>query len=314
MITEPVIILGSPRSGTSTLFHIMRTSEDFWSLPSEGFHIWNKLCHPSLNEWESEEHGPDVGENDKQLIIRIYEEQIMPAWFWRLINHESIWKFNKTKAAKAGRKLQGEAYINFAKSLYYLNPVKSLIKRRLIDKTLNNCLRLDLVNNVFPDAKYIHLKRDGFSSITSIVKGWLNPDRFITFQPPEPVSVTGYEGNSWKFVMPKGWRQYNGRHIVELCTWQWKVCQQKILLFKNAYPDRFIDIKLEDLINNPSIQLNKISEFINVSEGCFDKRIREGIPVVNKSANDGSYNHPFPEYIDYIKDEIRPLMKSLGYE
>ena len=45
-------------------------------------------------------------------------------------------------------------------------------KPRLLEKTPQNCLRVPFLHAVFPDAKFIHIIRDGVESSLSIAKYW----------------------------------------------------------------------------------------------------------------------------------------------
>ena len=47
---------------------------------------------------------------------------------------------------------------------------KKQSKKYLLEKTASNCLRLDLVYRVFPNAKFIHISRDGKSVSVSVRK------------------------------------------------------------------------------------------------------------------------------------------------
>jgi hypothetical protein len=317
MITDPVFIVGAPRSGTSLLFHVLRTSQDFWSLPSEGFHIWNSVCHPSLRKWSSEEcHDPGVlSETEKENIRMFYERQSMPAWFWRyLVNPGRIWRFNTKNSQKTMRRLQGEIYIDLAKAIYHLNPVRRIIKRRLLDKSLNNCLRLELVKSTFPGARFIYLQRHGLESIRSLINGWLNPYRFVTFQPPYSINIAGYNREEWKFVMPDGWREFDGRHLVELCTWQWRRCHECILAFRDKNPALFTEIKFEDLISNPGRELKKLAGFIDVPFQKFASFLRDELPEINRTPDEKIQDFPFPDYLPAVRREIAPVMELLHYE
>lgn len=315
MIINPVIIVGAPRSGTSLLFHILRTTQPLWSLPSEGFHIWNNISHPSLYNWSSEEC-PDVGEllsTQKQLILKLYNEQIMPNWFWNRIGYEKIWKFSKTRAQKIERKMQGELFINLTKILFYMNPMSNLYGKRLVDKTVSNCLRLDIVKQIFPEARYIYIKRNGIDTIKSLIHGWLNPDRFVTFSPQEALHINGYNGKDWKFVMPEGWREFGGRHISELCSWQWQKCHEKILEFRERNASLFLDIKLEELVATPADVLKSVADFSELPYENFSAYTTK-LPVVNEDPGNMKDVFPFPEYLQKIKEDISPLMKRLGYD
>jgi len=317
VIADPVFIVGAPRSGTSLLFHVLRTSQDFWSLPSEGFHIWNSVCHPSLRGWSSEEcHDPDVlsGE-DRKNIRRRYEEQSMPAWFWRhLVSPARIWRFNTKTSEKTARRLQGKLYIDLATALYRLNPASRIIRRRLLDKSLNNCLRLELVKSVFPGAKFIYLQRRGLESVRSLINGWLNPYRFYTFHPPRPITLSGYSGEGWKFVMPDGWHEFDGRHLVELCTWQWRRCHECILAFREKNRALFTEVRFEDLVSNPTRELERLAGFIDVPFEKFRPFLGHELPAINRSPEENNGEFPFPEYLPLVRKEIAPVMALLRYE
>jgi hypothetical protein len=134
MIKEPVFIVGAPRSGTSLLFHILRTSQPFWSLPSEGQHIWDTACHPSRRDWDSEEcHFPDaLSDTARKHVGLLYEQQSMPSWFWRrVVNPQRIWEYNPTST----RRVEGNVYLQLTRMLFWLNPVRHRVRRRLLDKT-----------------------------------------------------------------------------------------------------------------------------------------------------------------------------------
>lgn len=51
---KPVFILGVPRSGTTTLFHLLRGSEHFSSLSTEGHDLWRTFHHPRWGGWNSD--------------------------------------------------------------------------------------------------------------------------------------------------------------------------------------------------------------------------------------------------------------------
>jgi hypothetical protein len=50
----PIFIVGSPRSGTSLLFDILRHHEALGSLTHEGHELWNAYQHPAKRGWTSD--------------------------------------------------------------------------------------------------------------------------------------------------------------------------------------------------------------------------------------------------------------------
>jgi hypothetical protein len=51
---RPIFIVGSPRSGTTLLFHMLRSHQDVWAMPSEGHTLWNAYQHPARKGWGSD--------------------------------------------------------------------------------------------------------------------------------------------------------------------------------------------------------------------------------------------------------------------
>jgi hypothetical protein len=51
---RPVFVLGAPRSGTSMLFQVLRSSRELGALAGEGHDIWRALHHPRWGGWRSD--------------------------------------------------------------------------------------------------------------------------------------------------------------------------------------------------------------------------------------------------------------------
>ncbi len=51
---RPIFILGVPRSGTTTLFHLLRESNQLAALATEGHNLWRFFHHPRFSGWRSD--------------------------------------------------------------------------------------------------------------------------------------------------------------------------------------------------------------------------------------------------------------------
>lgn len=313
MIQQPVFIVGAPRSGTSTLFHMLRGTPPFWSLPSEAQHLWERFCHPSLREWRSEEFldGDPIPEEEVIRLRARFEQDSMPWWFWRCASSpEMIWQKNPASY----RKTLGSLYFFAARSLYFLNPLASRLPRRILDKTASNSLRMELVLSLFPDAKFLHICRDGALTVDSLMEGWLQKDRFTTFHLPEPITVEGFHGNDWSFVLPEGWREKAaGGHLAELCAWQWNVCQERILAFKQRHPEKCLTLRLEDLQFSPQVELERLAGFLQIALPTLSPGDGGRLPVVNANRDRKRQGLVFPEHAERIQRIIEPWQEILGY-
>lgn len=54
-LERPVFIIGAPRSGTSLLYSILRTSSRLANWPGEAHEVWEADYHPALRGWDSNE-------------------------------------------------------------------------------------------------------------------------------------------------------------------------------------------------------------------------------------------------------------------
>jgi hypothetical protein len=75
---RPVFILGAPRSGTSLLFHLLRSSPDLGSLPGEGHNVWRAFHHPRRSGWQSDAIGPGA--------VRFGERRFVNAYFYSYVD------------------------------------------------------------------------------------------------------------------------------------------------------------------------------------------------------------------------------------
>jgi hypothetical protein len=63
---------------------------------------------------------------------------------------------------------------------------------RYLDKAPRNCFRVPYLNELFPDAWFVHLKRDGRAAVSSLITGWRAPGMmFPGMQMPAPLSIDG---------------------------------------------------------------------------------------------------------------------------
>jgi sulfotransferase family protein len=316
MIVNPVIIVGAPRSGTSLLQKIIRAHPAFWSLPSESEIIWDEFCHPRLRNWESDcLQAEDLTQQAREKILRQFELYSLPARVWRSAEKTNlIWSFKRLKLLRALFKtVYTRAFPLLRKSGLFDRP------KRLVEKTINNCLRLGYVDAVFPDAKFIYQTRDGRSNINSIINSWRNPSRFFSYDLPVTLKIDGYQFKKWNFGLPPGWRDYIDQPLERVCAYQWTACHQSILAEteKPNYKSRVLQIKLEDLAANPRPVLQDLAGFIDVEFDDYFEKLARDLPIVNSPDNNidtNKWQHQNASMIEKIIPVIEPTMKQLGYE
>ncbi|HID99227.1 MAG TPA: sulfotransferase [Thiotrichaceae bacterium] len=314
MFVKPIIIIGAPRSGTSLVQKIIRDHPAFVSLPKESDIIWNRYCHPSMKNWESEEFsGEDVTE---LMIAEIRQEFIaysLSAQTWHKFDRLNIMRYKRYPLLSYFLRNGYNIFSLLRKQIISQN--KPL---RLVEKSISNPFRISFIDKVFPDAKYIYIKRDGRANINSLINGWREPNRFFSYKLPVELKIPGYNYERWKFILPFGWRNYIDKPLEEIVAFQWIAVHNAIEqeFVKPIYNNRLLAIKLEDLSVRPQETLHKISDFIEVPWTRYFEDLTTHLPVINSSHSDVNFNRWETEnkaMIMRIEALIQETMTKMGY-
>lgn len=268
-LREPVFIIGAPRSGTSLLYAILRSSPELAHWPGEAHEVWEADYHPAMRGWES--NALDASDVTPKAASRIRTQFFLAA-----------------------------------------GP-----RKRLVDKTPRNSLRVSFVNALFPDARFVFLQRDGRDNVNSLINAWRTP-RYRTYRLPIPHSIPGTDPNWWKFVLYPGWRDDCGGPLETVAARQWKFCNESALAALEALEEsRWTGMQYEKLIENPEQETQRVSGLLGVD---FDDRLREAararlaIPINTVTPPEaGKWRRENPEEIASIMPLIAPTMEALGY-
>ena len=268
-IERPVFIVGVPRSGTSILFSVLRSSSQLGHWPGEAHEVWEADHHPALTGWDSNVLSAD--DADEATVKRIRRE--------------------------------------------FLLTVGS--RRRLIDKTPRNSLRVPFIDRIFPDALYVFLVRDGRDNVNSLINAWRSP-RYRTYELPERHSIPGADPRWWKFVLYPGWRDDIRGPLERVAARQWDAANSHMLdAFENIAADRWTQIRYELLVDSPANEVARILDFIGVDkeERLLDKaRALNQTPInVVTPPEQGKWRRENPKEISSIIPLIAPTMERLGY-
>jgi len=201
---------------------------------------------------------------------------------------------------------------------------------KFCEKTPSNCLRVPFIREVFPDAKYIFLVRDGrsiFRSTRQVLDegvAWIKfVNRFRRMSPgdlPYMVSrlprvlgkLTGQTPKYWG-PRPEGWQTWleNDSTNVMLAK-QWACTIAKAAAdFEQMDPAQYVTLRYEDMLASPREAMTQVLEFLEV---------RDVQPVFDyvETSVDRSRLQPWRETLDpELLDEVRPHMEAtlarMGY-
>ena len=268
-LDRPIFIIGAPRSGTSMLYAILRTSKRLAHWPGEAHEVWEADHHPALRGWSSNALGAEDADPDTAERIR-----------------RDFFLVTGTKA-------------------------------RLIDKTPRNALRVPFIDAVFPDARFLFLRRDGRDNINSLINAWRTP-RYRTYKLPESHSIPGVDPKWWKFTLYPGWQEDRGGPLEVVCANQWKLSYDFALDALASVPkDRWLPVRYEELVQSPEDGVGRIMSFLDLPyEGEVRSKAAAArtrpVNVVTPPER-GKWRRENPTEIANILPLIAPTMERLGY-
>ncbi|MDZ7611978.1 MAG: sulfotransferase [Candidatus Moranbacteria bacterium] len=200
---KPIFIMGAPRSGTTFLASSISSRDDIITLPE--MHYMHELLREELI----------FGKLNKDYIKEYLMNHVM---FYDLQIHNNINKIISRDVK----------YTIFNIINEYNTKNKNKKFKYWVEHTPHNYKHFNLLVHTFPDAKFIHIVRDGRAVYNSTIKtNW------------------GYKD------ILKGARDWKER--VEDC-----------LLLNKLYPQKVMTIKYEELVSDPKNELNNICNFLNI--------------------------------------------------
>jgi hypothetical protein len=124
---------------------------------------------------------------------------------------------------------------------------------RFVDKTPENSLRVPYLEELFPDATFVFLRRRAAENVNSLIEGWRARPRFVTYTLPEPLrGIAPLDGERWSFVLVPGWRDLLDAPLEEICARQYVACNEAVLAAREAIdPARWVDVAYDDLVARP---------------------------------------------------------------
>lgn len=269
-LDRPIFIIGAPRSGTSLLYAILRTSSHLAHWPGEAHEVWEADHHPALRGWSS--NALDASDVERRSAARIKREFFLVA----------------------GR------------------------SKRLIDKTPRNAQRVSFIDALFPDARYVYLKRDGRDNINSLINAWRTP-RYRTYALPEPHQIPGVDPSWWKFVLYPGWEKDRKGPLEVVCAQQWVFSNEGAMAGGRAIPsERWTEIRYEDLVENPENEVGRLMVALGLP---YEEPVRARAAATKTTpinivtpVERGKWRKENPREIEAISGLIAPTMSKLGYE
>jgi hypothetical protein len=244
---KPILIIGAPGSGTTLLFQTLCSHRDL-------AYITHNMLRAGILR-----HGRFVG--DRRKALWILQNLIHRGPASNLPLGDALWiKYFRDYNYMTENDYSEEMAGYFRKKLLQ---VQNLWGRpRFVDKTLVNCFRVRLLNSIFPDAKFIHIIRDGRAVAFSILnKIEIAGDRFALFD-------VGFKDILGDKYQPERSKLYN-------YGLAWAEFVRRGREASTVAQGRYYEVRYENLVAEPYNELRNIIDFCEVD---WYRKFEEKIP------------------------------------
>jgi len=200
----------------------------------------------------------------------------------------------------------------------------------LLEKTVSNSLRIPYVLKVFPDAKILHLVRDGRDVVESVMRQWgevRDAGYFVKKMKTFPIRYSlrylvdyltnwfkhalGGKGNQdyiWGVKYPGYQEDLANLPTLEICAKQWMICvETSIRQLRKIDQSKILEIRYEDLVSDPKRHFHSIAAHIGVDTEGF------GIAKLSNK-NVGKHLGVFnTEQLKAVMSIMGPTLAKLNY-
>ena len=307
-IRRPVVLLGPARSGTTMLFSTMSSHPELWSLYRESDAIIERFFPVAMTPGSSDVVA--AGDVDDATATAISQE------FWQSVGKmggsqvplsEMTARFMRTRLGRGVLAVPGLSRLRLSMITSRVGRQSKPDSLRMVEKTPENCMRVELLERVFDEPLYVHLTRDPRAAIASIYAGWQDKVEFKRFQLPAGYTIGDYAQRHWCFGLMPGWERLDGAELIEICAHQWLAYSTNARRSLAAVGDRSIRVAYEDLVDDPRQVLRRIADWARLDHGPFDRFV-DGLPVVNAATQ------PDPDKWTRIKDRIDRVVPLVAEE
>ncbi len=239
-ITPPIFIIGAPRSGTSLLYELMITRFHFAYISNLAHRFY---LTPLAATWLGKSRiAAWRGDFTSRFgHIAGWGAPNEGGWIWRRWLKDGDWT--------DGHDFD-EAHIPSLRALTL--GLAGIMDAPFLNKNVMHSNRLHLMHKIWPDAVFIHVRRDIADNVRSIVRA------------ERKEGGPAHDQDHWWSVRPSTTPDYIGKDDVSRATAQVMGTTQDIQRdIETVGPDRMVTIDYTGMCSDPAGTIDKIADFLS---------------------------------------------------
>ena len=311
-IDRPIFIVGLPRSGTSILYELLSSHEDA-AYVTTSINSFPEAIRSI--EWLRKKFRFNIrGERFLQdSIVADFNSPSEPALFWgKWIGRDVdtlYWQEMRKKDLPQGK--TQEIYSDIQKVIASFDDFPPSVRRSSSGSRRFFCkypvfqTELRLIQDLFPDAYFVHIVRDGRPTANSLVKlhGLMN-DQIRKIKHP-----------SVKYLVPyprtknlKSYIDQFGADDIRCTAHVWKESIETVRQVQGDLKN-FVEIRYEDILKNPEPKIRELFEKLNMpfprKENRYFHELLGKVGVIHHTNRYGQY--------EVVEEIAGDLLRELGY-
>ncbi|HET9726737.1 MAG TPA: sulfotransferase [Gemmatimonadales bacterium] len=289
-VTKPIFIIGTGRCGSTAFHRLMGVHPQVMWL--SGF-AQEFPTHPEWNRWA-------VTATGSPLVRKLFGKRLKPG------ENYGFWYAHAYGFAEPGRDLvAADVTPRVRRQLHSVFERMLTRRRNRVLIKLTGWSRIGFLNEVFPDARFIHIVRDGRAVASSHLhinewqwRGWYGPSNW-RYGP-----LSAEDQAEW---------EASGRSFVALAGIQWRLHTRAIETARALVDqDRYLEVRYEDYCADPWAACRRVLDFTELEHApAFERHVKSAkiLDMTARFRKDLS-----PEQVLMLTDLLRADLLRYGYD
>jgi hypothetical protein len=232
---------------------------------------------------------------------------------------EISYHFEPVATKAAARYVHNQEW-NFSKASRFYRLVYAWLMRlhadgdlRFAEKTPRNCFLISFLHQVFPDAQFVHIIRDGRdSALSHSKKPWLQAASANSNQRESSGYLYGPYPRFW--VEPERTQEFIVTSDIHRCIWAWRCHVSTILEQANQLPpNQYYELRYENLVAQPQQEAQQLLTYLGIQSGESAQKLYHAFEQANANSVGQWRRGLSTEQLLQIEQEAGFLLHRLGY-